>query len=59
VDGALAAIADPNTPVMDCTNTAKPGIPMVGFVAWERSFAANEDANYGRAVAHSFESSSL
>lgn len=29
-------------------------IPMVGFVAWERSFAANPDANYGRIVEHSY-----
>jgi len=33
-------------------------IPMVGFVAWERSFAANPDANYGRIVEHSYTSGS-
>ena len=47
---------DPNT-WMTCdtsTNGTKP--PMIGFVAWERSFPENPDGNYGRAVKHSFES---
>jgi hypothetical protein len=47
---------DPNTPVQDCQPVAEAGIPMIGFVAWERSFPDNPDGNYGRAVAHSFES---
>jgi hypothetical protein len=59
IEAARAATMDPNTPVQTCTAVTEPGIPMVGFVAWERSFAGNENANYGRAVAHSFESSSL
>jgi hypothetical protein len=29
-------------------------VPMVGFAAWVRNVAANPDASYGRAVAHSF-----
>ena len=46
---------DPNTPAMDCTEAVDATqIPLVGFVAWERSFAANPDANYGRLVGHSY-----
>ena len=33
-------------------------IPKIGFVAWERSFPASPDANYGRIVEHSYGSSS-
>ena len=29
-------------------------IPKIGFVAWERSFPASPDANYGRIVEHSY-----
>ncbi|WP_027949665.1 hypothetical protein [Haliea salexigens] len=29
-------------------------IPKIGFVAWERSFPANPDSNYGRIVEHSY-----
>ena len=29
-------------------------IPKIGFVAWERSFPGNADANYGRIVEHSY-----
>ena len=51
-------IDDPNAPgstIADCTAVADPTlVPMVGFVAWERSFAANPDANYGRIVEHSY-----
>lgn len=32
-------------------------VPVVGFVAWQRSFPANPDANYGRLIDHSFVSS--
>ena len=43
-------------PIFDpVVNTA---VPIVGFVAWERSFPANPDANYGRIVEHSYESGS-
>ena len=31
-------------------------IPIVGFVAWERSFPSDPSANYGRIVEHSYES---
>ncbi|RLQ23690.1 hypothetical protein DWB85_00605 [Seongchinamella sediminis] len=43
-------VEDP-APVGDVvfTNTA----PAVGFVAWQRNFGANPDANYGRIVEHS------
>ena len=45
---------DPNNPIA-CTAVAdNTKIPMVGFVAWERSFAANPDANYGRIIDHSY-----
>lgn len=42
--------------LMTCTpGTAATGnVPMIGFAAWARSVAANPDASYGRAVAHSF-----
>lgn len=33
-----------------------PAVPIVGFAAWERSFAANPDANYGRIIDHSYNS---
>jgi hypothetical protein len=44
---------DPNDP-QTCTPTSTQP-PMIGYVAWERSFPANPDGNYGRAVNHSFE----
>lgn len=45
---------DPNAPVL-CTLVAdETAIPLVGFVAWERSFSANPDANYGRIIEHSY-----
>ena len=47
-------VCDPITPG-SCTPVADETlIPMVGFVAWERSFPANPDANYGRIVEHSY-----
>jgi hypothetical protein len=48
-DGA----GDPND-LMNCASPALGSVPMVGFVAWERSFPENPDGNYGRAVKHSF-----
>ena len=33
-------------------------VPIVGFVAWERSFPSDPSANYGRIVEHSYGSSS-
>lgn len=43
---------------MTCTPVAKNDVPIIGFTAWERSFAANPDANYGRIIGHSFTSGS-
>ena len=31
------------------------GVPIVGFVAWERSFPSDPSANYGRITEHSYE----
>jgi hypothetical protein len=50
-----AALYDPNAPMTCEPDSADDLPPMTGFVAWERSFPANPDGNYGRAVAHSFE----
>jgi hypothetical protein len=44
---------DPND-LMNCAAEAEGSAPMVGFVAWERSFESNPDGNYGRAVRHSY-----
>jgi hypothetical protein len=49
---------DPND-LMNCASPAVGDVPMVGFVAWERSFPDNPDGNYGRAVRHSFEQRSI
>ena len=56
VPGYDPIIDDPND-LMSCVTPVQGDVPMVGFVAWERSFAENPDGNYGRAVAHSFTSS--
>ena len=45
---------DPNDPMTCDPVSGEP--PMIGFVAWQRSFPDNPDANYGRAIQHSFES---
>jgi hypothetical protein len=37
-----------------CSSDVNPGIPMVGFVAWERSFPETPDRNYGRIVEHAW-----
>ena len=47
---------DPNDPMTCVPGDAEGAPPMIGFVAWQRSFPENPDGNYGRAVAHSFES---
>lgn len=47
---------DPGTTIADCVAVADETlVPMVGFVAWERSFATNPDANYGRIIEHSYQ----
>ncbi len=35
-------------------DTATGSAPIVGFAAWQRSFEANPDANYGRAIGNSY-----
>jgi hypothetical protein len=35
-------------------SAATGAVPIVGFVAWQRSFPSNPDANYGRLVEHSY-----
>lgn len=37
-----------------CLEPAEGNVPVVGFVAWERSFPSNPDGNYGRLIDHSF-----
>jgi hypothetical protein len=37
-----------------CSSDVNSGIPMVGFVAWERSFPETPDRNYGRIVEHAW-----
>jgi hypothetical protein len=49
--------ADPND-LMDCAAAPEGKVPMLGFVAWERSFPQNPDGNYGRAVGHHFDTTS-
>jgi len=39
-----------------CDPVTNPNVPIVGFVAWQRSFPSNPDANYGRLIDHSFNS---
>lgn len=43
-------------PYGNCSSDINSGIPMVGFVAWERSFPSDPSANYGRIVEHSWTS---
>ena len=57
-DPRPGAPGDPND-LMNCASPAVGDVPMVGFVAWERSFPDNPDGNYGRAVRHSFDQRSL
>lgn len=56
---AICDFTDYGSPLplpVSCTPTSTP-VPLVGFVAWQRNFGANPDANYGRAVEHSYVSS--
>ncbi len=50
-------ILAPNSAQAPLCVSATGSVPMVGFVAWQRSFPSNPDANYGRLVEHSFTSS--
>lgn len=47
---------DPRPIQLPTCESATGNVPMVGFVAWQRSFPSNPDANYGRLVEHSFTS---
>jgi hypothetical protein len=40
-------------------NSVSNPVPMVGFVAWERSFPSDPSANYGRIVDHSYNTSTV
>jgi hypothetical protein len=51
VDGIIAAVTAYGCSSADVTPDQ---IPKIGFVAWERSFPGNPDANYGRIVEHSY-----
>jgi hypothetical protein len=45
-----------STPVLrSFTPLTNVEVPIVGFVAWERSFPADPSANYGRIIEHSYE----
>lgn len=52
------ARGDDATPAPTLASVCQPivnaGVPMVGFVAWERSFPSNPAGNYGRLIQHSF-----
>jgi hypothetical protein len=37
-----------------CSSVSNSNVPITGFVAWQRSFPSNPDANYGRLIDHSF-----
>ena len=52
-DFALS-VANAGNPVFDSLVNIQ--VPIVGFVAWERSFPSDPSANYGRIVEHSYES---
>jgi hypothetical protein len=47
---------EPRDQIAPFCTSATGSVPMVGFVAWQRSFPSNPDANYGRLVEHSFTS---
>ena len=52
VTTAVAGAA--STGALTCAAVTVNSPPIVGFVAWQRSFETNPDANYGRAIRHSF-----
>ena len=49
--GIFNFAASVDGPVFDSVDS---NVPMVGFVAWERSFPSNPGANYGRLIEHSY-----
>jgi hypothetical protein len=52
-----------NTPIWNtsgvragtCAPLVNTNVPMIGFIAWERSFPQNPEGNYGRLIDHSFQ----
>jgi hypothetical protein len=44
----------PNSAQAPLCVSATGSVPIIGFAAWQRSFPANPDANYGRLIEHSF-----
>ncbi len=50
----IAVTADEATVLSGCEPVANTQVPMVGFVAWKRSFPDRPDGNYGRLVDHSW-----
>ncbi len=53
---AATTVITPAGPVPygNCDAPDNAGIPMVGFVAWERTFPDDPSANYGRIIEHSW-----
>jgi hypothetical protein len=49
-----AANLAPRDALAPFCESATGAVPVVGFVAWQRSFPSNPDANYGRLVEHSY-----
>ena len=52
--GASEIVAAVTAYGCDTTGVVAGEIPKIGFVAWERSFPGNPDANYGRAIEHAY-----
>jgi hypothetical protein len=55
--GAVDYGSERPVPQLFCDERVNPGIPMTGFVAWQRSFPETPDRNYGRIVEHAWISS--
>lgn len=53
-NGAAGVVAAATAYGCDSAGVNANEIPKIGFVAWERSFPANPDSNYGRIVEHSY-----
>jgi hypothetical protein len=50
----IAVDASESEVLAGCTEIENAEVPMVGFVAWKRSFPDRPDGNYGRLVDHSW-----
>ncbi|MCA1767408.1 MAG: hypothetical protein LC639_04190 [Idiomarina sp.] len=57
-DKTLAICDFDDGETVTCDSNVQGNVPIIGFTAWERSFAANPDANYGRIIEHSFKPAS-